>query len=116
MFIAYAILAVLLALALAGSAFGKLSKQPKPAETFAALGVPTSLVPFLAVCELAGAAGLVIGLWWAPLGVAAAAGVVAYFIGAVGAHLRVGDLKGAPPAAVILIVAAAALALRAAGM
>lgn len=33
---------------------------------------------------LAGAAGLVGGLWWAPIGIAAAMGVAVYFLAAVG--------------------------------
>ena len=65
-----------------------------------------------AACEFAGAAGLIIGIWWAPLGIAAAIGVVLYFVGAVGAHLRKNDFKSAPNPGVLLIVAAAALVFR----
>ncbi|GAB7046149.1 DoxX family protein [Catenuloplanes indicus] len=44
----------------------------------------------------AGATGLLAGFWLAPLGIAAAAGLVLYFAGALVAHLRVGsrDLVG----------------------
>jgi len=113
MFIAYAVIAVLLALGLTGSAFGKLSRQPKMIEIYTALDVPLGILPFLAACEIAGAAGLVIGLWWGPLGIAAAVGVVLYFIGAIGAHVRGKDLKGLPAPTVFLILAAVAVALRA---
>ncbi|WP_405668066.1 DoxX family protein [Streptomyces sp. NBC_01166] len=41
------------------------------------------------------------GLWRGPPGIAAAVGLTLCFIGAVAAHLRVGDYKGAPPAAVL---------------
>ncbi|MFE3455476.1 hypothetical protein ACFXJ8_41845 [Nonomuraea sp. NPDC059194] len=42
--------------------------------------------------EIAGALGLLVGISFQPLGIAAATGV-----GALGAHLRAGDVKGAPP-------------------
>ena len=50
--------------------------------------------PASAALELAGAVGVLIGLWLEPLGVAAAADLIAYFLGAVISHLRVGDTKG----------------------
>jgi hypothetical protein len=77
------------------------------------IGVPLGLFPFLASCEIAGAAGLLVGLWYAPLGIAAAIGLVFYFLGAVGAHLRNRDYAGLPTPLMILILAAAALSLRA---
>ncbi|OBH20244.1 DoxX family protein [Mycolicibacter terrae] len=59
----------------------------------AQVGVPRSWLPLLGGLKLAGGAGLVIGLagvaW---IGVAAAAGLVAFFIGAVVTHLRAGVL------------------------
>ena len=68
--------------------------------------------PLLAAYEFAGALGIILGVWWPLLGVAAGIGLVLYFVGAVVSHLRVGDLKGIGPATFILLVAAAALALR----
>ncbi|GAA5060464.1 DoxX family protein [Nocardia callitridis] len=51
--------------------------------------VPAWAVPYLATVKLAGAIGLVVGLTaFAWLGVAAAIGLVLFFIGAVIAHLR----------------------------
>jgi len=47
-----------------------------------------------------------------PIGIAAAAGLVAYFIGAIIAHLRVGDTKGMAGPIVPLLVSVAALVLR----
>ena len=76
------------------------------------LGVLLGMFPFLAGCEIAGAGGLVIGIWWAPLGIAAAVGLVLYFVGAVGTHLRKSDYKGAPTPAVLLLASAAVLILR----
>jgi hypothetical protein len=66
----------------------------------------------LAACEFAGALGLVLGIWWPPLGVAAGIGLVLYFVSSVASHLRVGDVKGVGPAAFMLAVAAAALVMR----
>lgn len=46
------------------------------------------------------------GLFWWPIDVAAAGGVVLYFTGAVGAHLRVKDTVNRAVPAVILVAAA----------
>jgi hypothetical protein len=115
-FVAYAVIAVLLAPALTASAYTKLTRNERVVKGFTEIGVPLKLYPFLAACEIAGAAGLIIGLWYGPLGIAAAAGVVLYFVGAIITHLRKGDVKGAPTPVVILIVAAVALTLRAASL
>jgi uncharacterized membrane protein YphA (DoxX/SURF4 family) len=113
MFIAYAVIAGLLALGLLPSAWTKLTRQERVVQTFTGqLGVPLGLYPFLAACEIAGAAGLIIGLWYRPLGIAAAAGVALYFVGAIGAHLRKNDVKGIVTPVLILILAVAALVLR----
>ena len=45
--------------------------------------------------EALAAAGLLIGLWWTPLGVAAAVGVELLMVGAIGLHLRA-HLLGVP--------------------
>lgn len=113
MSIAYDIIGVLLALALLGSATAKLTRNKQVVDTLTGVGVPLGMFPFLAGCEIAGAIGLVIGLWYAPLGIAAAIGVVLYFIGAVGAHVRKSDFKGLPPAAGLLAIGAVTLILRA---
>jgi hypothetical protein len=112
MFLATAIVSALLAAVLLVSARGKLVHDPAQLKTMARVGFPEDKLWMLAGAETAGAAGLVIGLFWWPLGIAAAAGVVAYFIGATGSHLRVRDWQITPPAA-LLGVAAAALVLRA---
>jgi len=113
MFIVYAAVGSLLALALLASAYGKLSGNKQIVDGLTGIGVPLGMFPFLATCEIAGASGLLIGLWYAPLGIAAATGVVVYFIGAVGAHLRKSDLKNVPSPLVLLVLAIAALTLRA---
>jgi hypothetical protein len=64
------------------------------------------------MAEVAGALGLVAGRWWWALGIAAAVGVVLYFVGAISAHLRKYDLKVGSPA-LMLVWGIAALVLRA---
>ena len=56
--------------------------------------------------------GLMLGILWPPLGVAAGMGLVLYFVGAVVAHLRVGDVKGIGPALFMLVLSVGALVLR----
>src|SRR5690348_5057428 len=64
--------------------------------------------------ELAAVAGLLIGLAWAPLGIAAAAGLVLLMAGAAISHKRAGDPfpRVAAPAA-LGVLAAVTLVLRA---
>jgi hypothetical protein len=113
MFIAAAIVSGLLAAGLVVSGRAKLIRDPQVMKTMSAVGVPEDKVWLLAVAEFAGAAGLVAGLLWWPIGIAAAIGVILYFVGAVGSHLRIKD-KNFAPALVLLLVSGAALALRAA--
>jgi uncharacterized membrane protein YphA (DoxX/SURF4 family) len=110
-FVATVIVSAQVALAAIGSGFGKLSKQPKLVENLTGLGVPLAWLPRLAAAEIAGGIGVLVGLKVAPLGIAAAIGLVAYFVGAVITHLRAKDKNFAPPAALALL-AAAALVLR----
>ena len=112
MFIIAFVVSVVLALVLVGSAYAKLAKDPKVVDSIVkTVGVPENRLWVLAALELAGAAGLLIGLLWAPLGIAAAIGVVLYFVGAVLAHLRKRDPGFVPPS-VILVVAVGTLVLR----
>ncbi|MGB6182962.1 MAG: DoxX family protein [Rhodococcus sp. (in: high G+C Gram-positive bacteria)] len=111
MFIATIVLTVLLAIVLVGSAAGKLTRQDAVVRSLTTVGVPANRFPILAYLEIAGAAGILIGLFWWPLGVLAGACVVLYFVGAVAAHLRVKDNQLAAPA-VIAVVAVAAVVLR----
>jgi hypothetical protein len=62
----------------------------------------------LAACELAGALGLVLGIWLPWARQAAGVGLVIYFVGAVVSHLRVRDIKDIGPALFMLMVAAGA--------
>ncbi|MFI5531240.1 DoxX family protein [Kitasatospora sp. NPDC051853] len=59
-------------------------------------GVPRAWWPWLALAKLAGAAGLLLGLAVPALGVAAAIGLILYFLGAVVANLRARSYKTVP--------------------
>src|ERR1039458_10341320 len=96
MFTAYLVVAILLAVGLVMSGGLKLARNPRIVEGIGGLGVPLSLFPVLAALEIAGAAGLIIGLRFAPLGIAAGIGVLVYFTGAVITHLRAKKKKKAP--------------------
>lgn len=55
----------------------------------AELGVSEGWLPLLGALKAAGAAGLLIGLLWArPVGLAAAVGLMLFFIGAMAVHMR----------------------------
>ncbi|MFH8469167.1 DoxX family protein [Streptomyces sp. NPDC017991] len=116
MFITYAIVAAVMSAVLLASAGAKFTRPKRLVDQMSTLGLPDGVLPFLGVAQIAGAGGLVIGLWWGPLGIASAVGLALYFIGAVATHLRVGDYKGAPPAAVLTAAAVALIALRSASL
>ena len=113
MFIALVITTALLGLIAVNSAVMKLRKNEQVVATIhGTVGVPMSALPVLATLEIAGAVGIVAGLWFEPLGIAAAAGLVAYFVGAVIGHLRVRDTKGLAMPLAPLALSIAVLVLR----
>ena len=110
---AYLVITTIVALMVAFSGVGKIRRDPKIVRVIhETVVIPLKYFGLLAACEVAGALGLVAGIWWPPLGVAAGAGLVLYFVGAIVSHLRVSDFKGIGPAAFMLVVAAGALAMR----
>jgi hypothetical protein len=112
MFVATVIVSAVLAFALLGSGFGKVTGNAAVVASVSGVGVPPRRIPLLAIPEAAGALGLIGGLFWWPIGVAAAIGVILYFLLAVGAHLRVRDVKNVGPAGFLLVLAVVALVLR----
>ncbi len=67
--------------------------------TAARLGIDQRQFGVIGGFQLLGAVGMLIGLAWAPLGVAAASGLGLLMLGALAAHLRVSDpLAVAAPA------------------
>jgi hypothetical protein len=112
MFPATVAVSVLLAGALAYAAIRKLSHRPEVVQSYGRVGVPEDQLNYLAAILLIGAAGLVAGLLWAPIGIAATIGVIAYFVLAAVAHIRADDLENLPTPVAIELLAVAALALR----
>jgi uncharacterized membrane protein YphA (DoxX/SURF4 family) len=113
MFIALVVVTVLLAAVCLNSAAMKVRENEQVlAVIHGTVGVPKQYLPVLAALEVAGAAGILLGLWLQPLGVLAAAGLVAYFLGAVGGHLRVRDTKNLVMPLPPLVFAVAVLVLR----
>ena len=113
MSIVYAAVAVVFAMMLAASGMMKVRRDPRSIKIIHdVVGVPLEVFPILAACEFAGALGLLAGIIRPFLGIAASVGLVAYFVGAVVAHLRVGDVKGLGPAAFMLFLSAACLILQ----
>jgi hypothetical protein len=85
---AYIVITVLAAAALTFSVAGDYVLRSQVLVNMGHAGVPTSWLPTLAALRAAGALGLLIGLAVPPIGVAAAIGVVLYFLGAIITHLR----------------------------
>ena len=116
MFVATVVVSALLAALLAFAAIRKLSHREDVVRTYVRVGVPEDKLDYLAVVLLAGAAGLILGLFWAPIGVAAAIGVVCYFLVAAAFHVRANDARNLPTPLTIEAIAVGALALRLATM
>ncbi|GLW74876.1 membrane protein [Kitasatospora phosalacinea] len=114
MFVSLVAVTVFMSVLLLVSAGAKSLRTRHITEQMSTLGVPQGMMALLIGAQVAGAAGAVAGLRWGPVGIAAAIGLTLYFAGAVASHLRVGDLKGAPPAAVLTVVSVALIVLRAA--
>jgi len=111
--ITYLVITILFAAMVAFSGLGKIRRDPRIVHVIhEVVGVPLKCFSLLAGCELAGALGLILGIWWPSMGVAGSIGLVVYFVGATVAHLRVGDVKGLGPALFMLAVAAGTLATR----
>jgi uncharacterized membrane protein YphA (DoxX/SURF4 family) len=95
------------------SAAGKLRKMPSVVEVMTHVGVKENQIPLLALIEIAGGVGLLIGFATSLLGRLAAGGLVLYFLGAVIAHLRVKDsVKDYAPAAFLFAVSVLTLVLQ----
>jgi hypothetical protein len=112
MFPATVIVSTALAALMAFAAVRKLSHQPEVVASYVRVGVPEERLNLLATTLLAGAAGLIAGLVWAPLGIAASAAIVIYFLVAIAAHVRSDDLEHLPTPVVMELLAVAAAVLR----
>lgn len=88
MFIATAVVSALLAAAVTWSAIRKLSHDEDVVRSYARAGVPEGRLNYLAAILLAAAGGLLLGLRWSPIGIAAAGGLAVYLGIAVVCHIR----------------------------
>ena len=108
MFIA---LSILLAVACFFPATAKLAGHPKMRESAGHFGIPWARYRLIGILELAATAGVVIGVWLRPLGIAAAAGMVLLLTGALITHRRAKDgPKDMAPAVITLVIAIGYLA------
>ena len=112
MFIASAIVSVLLAALMTYAGVRKLGHSEPVVQSYLRVGVPEEKLDYLAITLFVGAGGLILGLAWAPLGIAAAIGTLCYFLVAISAHVRFRDLTNVPTPVTLAVLAGAALALR----
>ena len=109
----YLTVTLIVAALVAFSAVAKIRREPRVVQTIhKVVGLPLSYFPFLAACELAGALGLVLGVFWPVLGIVAGIGLAVYFLGAVLSHFRVGDFRGSGPAFFMWVAVMIALGMR----
>ncbi|MFI6796012.1 DoxX family protein [Streptosporangium canum] len=89
MFAAYVTVTVVTIVATAGIALADFTRAGFVLANSAEVGLSPSWIPLLGWLKAAGAVGLLLGLLGVPLvGLAAAAGLVLFFVGAVVAHTR----------------------------
>ncbi|WP_190821408.1 DoxX family protein [Saccharopolyspora pogona] len=89
MFIAYVVVTAITIAANAGIAIVDFARAEFVLANSAEVKVPQSWLPMLATLKAAGAVGLVLGLLgFRAIGIAAAIGLVLFFIGAIAAHLH----------------------------
>jgi len=93
-------------------AAGKLLGHPKMRQSAAHFGIVWPRYRLIGVAELAATAGILAGLWWHFLGVAAAAGMILLLTGALITHRHAGDnAKDMAPALLALVITIAYLAI-----
>ncbi|MGR6920443.1 DoxX family protein [[Actinomadura] parvosata] len=108
---AYLVVTVITIVANAVIAVLDLARAPWVLANSAAVNVDPSWVPLLGVLKAAGAAGLTLGLVGVPyIGLAAAIGLVLFFLGALVAHIRARVFHNiAVPGAYFALAAASAV-------
>ena len=111
MFIAYVAVTVLAATANAFSATLDFIRYKQVLINMAKAGVSESWITILGVLKGAGALGLLIGIRVPVIGVAAAVGLILFFVAAIITHLRARDYSFGL-AVIFLLLAVAALILR----
>jgi hypothetical protein len=111
MSIAHVIVTVFAALWVGFSAYSVLTRAKWVVEPLADYGVPRSWWPWLGAAKAAGAAGLLVGLAVPALGIAAAACLILYFLGAIITIVRARSYAHIPIPLLYLVPVAAALTL-----
>jgi tetrahydromethanopterin S-methyltransferase subunit C len=111
MFTVYIAVTVLAAAANLFAAGADFVRYPKIAINMDRAGVPRSWMISLGILKAAGALGLLIGIFVPPIGIAAAVGLVLFFVGAIITHLR-GHYYAFTAPIIFLTLAVAALVLR----
>lgn len=106
MLVLYAVLTAITASSAAVAAWMNVVRHPVPVAAAKQVQVPQSWMLPLGALLGAGALGLVAGFAVPALGLLAATGLVLYFVGAIIAHLRVGDFHLGRPAAALALAAA----------
>ena len=107
MFTAYLVVTILAAAANIFSAMCDFVRYEKVSVAMAKAGVPESWMTTLGVLKAAGALGLLVGIGVPVIGIAAAVGLILFFVGAIITHLRGGDYSLGPAMAFFLLAVAA---------
>jgi hypothetical protein len=105
MSIAYVVIAVLTAAANLYFAINDFIRADWVLANMTKLGIPHSWLLLLGVLKTAGALGLLVGIGVPAIGVAAAVGLILFFVGAIIAHIRAHAeaLSYAYPAALLVL-------------
>jgi hypothetical protein len=107
----------LCALVMVAAGIGKVTGQPAMRASADHFSIPWDRYRLIGFAEIAGALGIVLGIWSKGVGLAAGLGAVALLAGAVMFHVRFRDaIKVAAPALVALAVAATYVTVQAAGI
>jgi hypothetical protein len=116
MFTGYVVVAILTAALNGWAATTDFTGATSARDNATKVGVPLSWLPSLGGLKAAGAVGLLVGLAVPVIGVAAAVGLVLFFVCAVFAHLRVRWYSTLAFPGTFLLLAVGALVLRLASM
>ena len=109
----YVTITLIVAIVVVISSIMKLRRSPRVVQTIhEVVGVPLEYFPLLALCEVVGAVGLVLGIFRPLVGIVSGMALVLFFIGAILSHLRVRDFGGAVPAFLMFVAVTIALAMR----
>ena len=112
MFIAYVVVTLLTVAANSFAVVAEFIRADWILATMTRVGVPHNWLVPLGVVKAIGALGLLIGFVVPVIGVAAAIGLVLFFVCAIPIHLRVRDLAHVPYPVAYLLLALGSLVLR----